>query len=131
MPHKPATKKTSKPATPDWGVKFLQVNLNGEIKKTFGKRAPVSAQDLLLVLERMADSHLRIAFSFSERNKSFICSLTGVQNRGNIGEEKVCFSSFGPTIAAALTIAAFKHYEMFEGEVDNWVDTEETYDEFG
>lgn len=105
-------KSPSKNFTP---VEFVRCELSSDDRKQvpeFVKRHKNNPDDLVT---EVLQNDIKISFSYSEHNDSFICSFTG-RAEAAINANS-CFTSHGKTYTTALWVGLYKHFELFKAGV--------------
>lgn len=105
--------KTATKSSKSLEIEFINWELTKEEKEA-AKSFPMTAQTVFSALERLIDDGYRVSFKRDYYNKCFNVSLTEPERAGI----KVCrcIVSRGPSVIDAARVAAFKHFELLQGD---------------
>lgn len=97
-----------------FGVSFVNIDLAaGDIEQI--KRDMPDDASIFASVERLAMDGYKITVSYDDKHTSFVAALTGGKECSNERNRGLCVTSRGPSMAAALAVALFKHFTVCEG----------------
>jgi len=109
---------------PQFNTKFIRYTLNADDKKRIPEYTKREDKNLDALVTEVLGANHKISWSFNPNNDTYICTFTGKSE--DCVNADLCYTSFAATPWAALWVALYKYFEIWEGSA--WQDLEEGAD---